>query len=267
MGRRAVGVIIAVLLAVSGTVALVLYVRGAEERALEGQEVVQVLVADDTIPRGTPAAELEGRVRLERVPAAVQATGSVADLETLGDTVAAVELLPGEQLSTVRFVAPSDLGGAADVALPEGLQALTLALEPQRVLGGEIAAGDRVGVIASFEPFTLEGVDLDPDLPLPDAAQLPQQLPNSTGFLYHKVLVTDVLLDAAAGSAPDAGDDGDTQAETAAAGDVFVTLAVDAPQAERIVFAQEFGRIWLTFEPPEAIEDGTDLRTRGNVFP
>lgn len=264
MGRRAVGVIIAVLLAVTGTIALVLYVRGAEERALEGQRVVEVIVADDVIPRGTPVADLGGLVRTERIPAAVQARGSVEELAELGDTVAAVELLPGEQLSTLRFVAAGALGSGDEVPVPEGLQEVTLAVEPQRVLGGRVVAGDRVGLIASFEPFTLEGVTLDPDLPLPDTAELPEQLPNTTGFLYHKVLVTDVLLDTAPTTA--AQDDQPTT-DVAAPGDVFVTLAVDAPQAERIVFAQEFGSLWLTLEPPEAIEDGTEQRTRGNVFP
>lgn len=265
MGRRAVGLIIAVLLAVAGTVALVLYVRGAEERALEGQRAVEVLVADAVIARGTPADELAGQVRTERIPAAVQARGSVDDLAALSGTVAAVELLPGEQLSTLRFVEPGALDSADDVPVPEGLQELTVAVEPQRVLGGEVAAGDRVGLIASFEPFTLEGVTLDPDLPLPDTAELPEQLPNTTGFLYHKVLVTDVLLDAAAPAAA-AGEEEELP-ELAAPGNVFVTLAVDAPQAERIVFVQEFGRLWLTLEPAEAIEDGTEQRTRGNVFP
>lgn len=265
MGRRAVGVIIAVLLAVTGTIALVLYVRGAENRALEGQRAVEVVVADAVIPRGTPVSEIDGLVRTERIPAAVQARGSIDDVAELGDTVAAVELLPGEQLSTLRFVEPGALASADDIAVPEGLQELTLAVEPQRVLGGEVAAGDRVGLIASFEPFTLEGVTLDPDLPLPDDADLPEQLPNTTGFLYHKVLVTDVLLDAAA-PAPAPEEDPDPP-ELAAPGDVYVTLAVDAPQAERIVFAQEFGSLWLTLEPPEAIEDGTEQRTRGNAFP
>ena len=53
--RRAVGVAGAVLVALLGTMLLVGYVRGAEERALAGEELTEVLVVKTVIPRGTPA--------------------------------------------------------------------------------------------------------------------------------------------------------------------------------------------------------------------
>ena len=102
--RRLIAIIVALALAGAGTFFLVAYVRGAEDRALAGEVVVDVLVADAEIAAGTPAEELAGRVRAERVPAKVAAAGAVADLSALEGRVAAIALLPGEQLVEDRFL-------------------------------------------------------------------------------------------------------------------------------------------------------------------
>ena len=68
MTRRALGLAVAVILAVLGTVALVGYVRSAEERALSDEELVEVLVVTDTIEAGSLASEIGGRVTIESEP-------------------------------------------------------------------------------------------------------------------------------------------------------------------------------------------------------
>ena len=80
MKRRWIGVAAALALAGLGTFALVRYVGSAEERALEGQEAVEVLVVSETVPAGTPAESIGDRVAVEMIPASVQVAGSVANL-------------------------------------------------------------------------------------------------------------------------------------------------------------------------------------------
>ena len=154
MSRKVSGVVVALLLAAIGTTILVRYVQGAEERALEGEELVDVLVVDEDIPAGTPAVELAELVRVEQVPAKVRADGAVADLAELEELVAEVDLASGEQLLSSRFAARQAFEARpAGLTIPEGLVEVTLALDPERAVGGLIAPGDSVAVFASFEPF------------------------------------------------------------------------------------------------------------------
>ncbi|MGH9188690.1 MAG: hypothetical protein ACRD0Q_01435, partial [Acidimicrobiales bacterium] len=51
-------------------------------------------------------------------------------------------------------------------------------------------------------------------------------------------------------------------AQPAAPEDVLlVTLALDGPAAERVVFAAEHGTVWLSYEPLGADEGGTKIIT------
>src|SRR5262245_23408770 len=102
--RRLIAGVIAVVMAVLGTTVIILFVHRAEDRALAGEKVVKVYVADKVIPAGTTGASLEGLVRVDRVPAKVRAAGAVSDLKRLRNRVAQIDLLPGEQLVVDRFV-------------------------------------------------------------------------------------------------------------------------------------------------------------------
>lgn len=257
MKRRVVGVITAVMLAAVGTLVLVAYVNAAEDRALAGEKLVDVLVVAKAIDKGTPASEVKGSVRTERVPAKVRAEDAVADLADLKDRVAAIRLSPGEQLIAGRFVDKADLELVGQVQVPDGLLQVTVALSPERTVGGRIQAGASVGVLASFEPFelsneqpvVLDGVTIKAD----------GKTPNSTHFIKHKALVTAVQGDVVASDSDDPNQSPD--------GNLLVTLALTAPEVERLVFTAEYGSIWLAFEPEDAPESGTQVITRGEVYP
>jgi pilus assembly protein CpaB len=47
---------------------------------------------------------------------------------------------------------------------------------------------------------------------------------------------------------------------------LLVTLALSAADAEKIVFAAEFGSIWLSHEPSTADESGTDIVDGTKVY-
>lgn len=236
MNRRLIGLLAALVCAALGTTLLVGYVRTAEARATEGQKLVEVLVVRERIPAGTAAADIDDHVASEQVPAKVLAEGAVDDLDDLAGRVTAVELVPGEQLVEGRFVTPAEQERGD---LPPGLLEVTVALEAPRALGGDIDDGDTVGVVASF--------DGDGDGP------------DQTHLILHKVRVTKVQHDPGGASTDDEG-------AVSALEKVLVTLAVDAPSAERLVFAAEHGRIWLTAEPAAAEESGTQVATRASVL-
>lgn len=256
MKRRLGSIVLAVVLASVGTFVLLAYVRSAEERALAGEQVVEVYVVSEPIDRGTSDDELAGRVKLAKIPSKVQAADSVRELEALDGRVAAVDLVPGEQLLATRFVTPEDLVAQGQIEVPDGLMQVTVSLDPERALGGRVKPGDTVGVLASFDPFT--GVDPPGDEPAP-------QTPNSTHLILHKVLVTQVEGGAAQPSAGIPGQEAPPQ-PTSPQGKLLVTLAVEAPSVERVVFTAEHGFIWLSHEPPATPEDGTTIQTRDTIY-
>jgi pilus assembly protein CpaB len=247
MKRRWVGVLAAFLLATLGTLVLVSYVQAARNEAVADEQLVRVLVVTAEVERGTAAADLEGEVEAVDVPARLRVEGAVSDLVELGDLHVTADLVPGEQLTRARFATQGD---AARGEAPEGLLQVTVALDPERALGGKVRAGDSVAVLLSFDPFeTDEG----------------KKTANTTHLELHKVTVTDVQLQAQGGAAP-AGDPVDEGVANAAQGKYLVTLAIDAPAVEQVVFAAEHGFVWLSTEPADANEGGTKIVTRGNVY-
>ena len=244
MARRFLAAFAALLLLAVGTGVLVTYVRGADSRALAGVRSVEVLVADELIPEGTTADQLDALVRTESVPAKTAVDGRVTDLEALAGRVATVDILPGEQLFAGRFARPDDLQAPGTVEVPAGLQEVSVLLEPQRAVGGRLAAGDKVGVVVSlkFEDGTA-----------------------ATHAVLHGVLVTQVQ---GAPAPVESTDEQETASSgtPAPSGSLMVTLAVSAAQAEAVVFGIEHGSLWLSSEPDGAQTGGTDVITQGNIY-
>lgn len=252
MRRRLLASAAALVLALVGAVVLLAYAKGADARALAGQRTQQVLVTTARIPSGTPAVSLGDLVRPRQLPATAVAPGAVRDLAALAGTVTTTDLLPGEQLLAGRFTDPAKLQVPGTVAVPAGLQEVTVQLEPQRALGGRLAAGDHVGVFVS--------------LVNPDGS-------GTTDSVLHTVLVTQVQGGTApppsSGSAA-AGPSTAAASSSAAAGPptstMLVTLALGAKAAEAVVFGQEHGKVWLSLEPAGANTGGTTVLDNRNVY-
>lgn len=281
MSRKWIGVVVAVALAAIGTWVLVQYVQSAEERALEGQETIEVLVVSETVPAGAPAESLTAKVRTELVPAKVQAPGSVASLAELAGQVTAVELLPGEQVIQTRFVLPEVFESLDEFEVPEGLVEVTMSLSPERAVGGTLRQGDSVAVFASFEPFELDGTSpeadedsiiISADNPT-DAQQLADELgvttaktPNSTGLILHKVIVSNVQVEQLPVE-PVVGEGVEQpDVELAPTGNLLVTLAMQPEQAERFIFTAEFGLVWLAIDDETVAEDTSKVQSRNTIY-
>ncbi|MGD9704272.1 MAG: Flp pilus assembly protein CpaB [Acidimicrobiia bacterium] len=272
MKRKIIGIVAALVLAVVGTFALISYVQSAKDRAVAGEVQQNVYVVDSTIRKGAPATEIMAKIRFMALPAKAVAGDAITDLdEVRDDVVAAVDLHPGEQLLSSRLVDARDL---TRVEVPTGLQELTISLAPERAVGGELSAGDTVGMLLSFDPFDLE----TSSVPEADAASgteeasTPKKSPNMTHLTLHQILVTGVQFDqsdpADIGSRgnDESNDDGEADIERAPGNELLVTLAVNSAQAEQIVFAAEFGHVWLTGQNGETDQTGTRIVTLGEVY-
>jgi pilus assembly protein CpaB len=242
--RRLLAAFAALVLLVAGTFVLLAYVQGAEERAFAGARTVEVLVVDQVIPEGTPASELTGLVRTEVLPAKAALEGRVTDLRSLSGQVATVDLQVGEQLLTSRFARTDELTAPGTVEVPDGLQELSVLLEPQRVIGARLSAGDTVGVYLS------------------------QKLPDGTGqtsAVLHQVLVTQLQ-----GAPAPVDETAEADVETAAAGmpvsHLMVTLALTAKDAETVVFGMEHGTLWLSLETDGDETGGTRVLDPNTIY-
>jgi pilus assembly protein CpaB len=241
--RIIAGAVMAVL-ALAGLAIISTYVGTADARALDDQEPREVYLVTAPIPQGTPVQELDEFITLHTVPAAVVPEGALGTLEDQDGKVAGVDLQPGEQLLASRLVDPEALEEPGTVPVPKGLQEVTIQLDAPRVVGGRLSAGDTVGVFVSFEGE--------------------EQREAKTAQDLHKILVTSVQGAPTAPATTDGTEESSgSDAPAVPEGSLLVTLAVNADTAEKIVYASEFGRIWLSLESEDA-EENDNGATRGD---
>ncbi|SDP37697.1 pilus assembly protein CpaB [Arthrobacter sp. ok909] len=236
MKTRLLGGIVALVLAIVGTLLLVSYVQASEARAQADLQPVEVLVVQDQIPKGSDLDKIKSGVKLASLPAASVPNGALKSLDGLNGKVAGVDLLPGEPLLGARLADPESLSAPGSVPVPNGMQEISVQLEAQRVVGGRIAAGDTVGIVVLFDKGALKD---SPDV--------------ETGQeVFHKVLVTSVQRSTAkASTSTDPATQANTELPT---GQLIVTFARNDADSAKIAFGAHFGSLWLTKEPSTATE-------------
>ncbi len=222
--RRTVGVVAAIVLALLGTLGLVGYVQGAKDRAVAGEKLVTVYVASDRIAAGTPVSKLADKIETQKVPTKVRAQDAVTSLKKVKGEVTSIEVLPGEQLVTSRFVSATAVSDTTTKGVPAGMFGATLSLDPEQALGGQIRAGDHVAIVGIL---TNSGAAADPAL-----------------LLSSNVLVTSVQIDGSNGDNPKR-----KEVTAAPTGKFFVTFALTQPDLEKVVTAANSGRVWLAADP------------------
>jgi Flp pilus assembly protein CpaB len=132
--------------AVLAAIALLVYLNHYRNSVNSGVQPMSVLVAKSLIQKGTPG-DVIGSTKLFQVtsiPRDQVKNGAYVDPKTLTGKVAAVDIYPGQQLTSVDF-------GLANVnALTQRLardqRAVVVPLDSPSAVGGQIASGDRVDI-------------------------------------------------------------------------------------------------------------------------
>jgi pilus assembly protein CpaB len=223
---------------------------------MAGTETTEVFVVQKAIPAGTPASGLNDSVTKKPIQKSTLAEGTVANLADLGSKVTAVSLVPGEQLVSSRMVDADSFLGPSRVAVPDGMQEISIKLPIDRVVGGKVNAGDTVGIFVSLQ----EGSG--------DAAAKSQ----GTQLTFHKVLVTAAQFSNGSAAQPDAAQQGQSQGSLNSSnsnqsdGTYLITVARNSADAERLVYAIEFGKIYLSKEPAAATEGTAGVVDKTKVF-
>lgn len=240
MARREVRIIAGLISAVIGTIMLFALVNNRDDGS--GGQVVElgsVVVVKTAIPRQTPIELISESVELIQIPKNLIAPGAAASLDEIkAGFVTSTELLPGEQLLKARFRSPESL---TRIQVPDSLQEVTIPVLPERAIGGAFTPGDTLGIIVSF------GAGASGE---------------NTSFILHRALVTAIQFVASDVSGANATASGsETSARTAPTNQLLVTFAVSSVDAVRLVFAAEFGSIWLSLEGPTAKVGGEGIVT------
>jgi pilus assembly protein CpaB len=220
MSSRVTVIAIAVVFAAVATLAVYLYAQGLQENAETSTDTASVVVVSQDIPSGTELDGLlsGGVLEVQQVPVDLVVSNAVTDLAELQGKSTASPILAGEQVSTTRLVGSQDLPGGV-LSIPKGMQGMTVALESQRVIGGNVLnAGDHVAIHATFpnEKYTV--------LVSSDAQVLR-------------------VSRAAEGTASGATT---TQSGTGNS----ITLALDPREVQKLVFGQDLGKLYFSVIPP-----------------
>jgi pilus assembly protein CpaB len=219
------GVVAAIVAGAVGTVVLVAYVRGAEDRAVSGEKLVGVVVATHPVDVGTAADTMASLTKTEQVPAKVRPADAITSLSEVRNLVTATALVPGELLLKDRFAVSGQVSqGVGAVKIPAGDTEITLSLEPQRAVGGLVKPGGRVMVVGT-------------------PGNTPASAADIAVVVAHQVLVTDVQVDTSSGQP--SRDQTQTQAPTK---NLLVTLAVDDLTATKVLAFADGGNVWLGAE-------------------
>jgi pilus assembly protein CpaB len=246
MKGRGLVVVLALILATLATAGVFLYARGVEEDAQAGGTMVPVVVSKVEIPARTDLDQLikADQFKVIEVPQDAVVGGAVTSFDQLSGKSNAVPILAGEQIPVAR-ISGTVPGGA--LAIPEGMQAITVSLDASRAVAGAVETGDNVSIYSTFKGVSVKGSGTAP-----------------TGTRSQSEATTVVLVPTAQVLAvfrPISGSafNGDEAAQTEQIpSSVAITLALSAVDTQDFVFAMENGTTWLGLLPPD--ENGQPLR-------
>jgi pilus assembly protein CpaB len=251
MQSRVLAILVAVVLGLVATAALVVYVNGADRRAISGQQPVKVWVAVEPIKAGTSGlnARNTGLIDQIEMPRKNAVTGGVLALSQIQNKFAAVDIVEGEQLLLSRWVGSDAVTGRRLLPVPERHQALSIGVELTRQVAGFVTPGDPVSLVVSLARRNAAGKDVD-----------------TSEFLLKNVQVLAVGTTALS-TAGSQGGGGRVNQGKGSQTLTAVTLAIRDEDVPRVVYAAEYGSIYMTLMPPNADPPDVGPVNAGNLIP
>ena len=218
MKRGVLTAMVVVLLALAAAGGVFLFMNSVRERADAGRATVDVIVATQDVPAGQDLDPLidNGVFRTKAVDRADLVPGVITDVYQLSGQRTAYPILAEEQITAARLSGPLQARGGV-LGIPQGFQAASITLEPQRGVAGTLQQGNHVEVFGTFSD-------------------------RGNGAQTTRVVIVDTLVLAVARPEASGG--------VGVSGSATVTLAVTPEEASQLIFAQEQGHVWLTLLPP-----------------
>jgi pilus assembly protein CpaB len=240
MNRRTILLLAAALVAALGTALVFLYVKGADNRAEQRFETVEVLRAVAPIEQGESIddAAKNGKLALQPVAKNDLLPNSQASTEALSGQVATTTIYPGEQIVSDKFgQAAKALAAKSDLAVPKGDIAISVSLTDPGRVAGFINPGSEVAII--YVEAGLSRV----------------LLPQVTVLGVGSTTTTTQTTTTAEG-----------EQTTAEIPQTLLTLAVSKEDAEKVTYAVANGEIVLGLRTPDSDVKPGPGATATNLF-
>jgi len=289
MGRRALVLLVALLLAGVAAFAVYSFVQDYKGEVDEAQTTQVVYRATQAVPEGQ-----DGTIFLQ-TPMWVESTDQVIDVPdgaiasqqeleaVIQGKVAVGPISNNEILTTDQWVSLSvDITPLAE-QIPSGKQALTITTDQVKGVNGFIRPGDRINAIVTLDiEFTLLpenapgfGIPSEEAPPEGEADEEESEVITLTRYVLQGIPVLAVDRDVR----PQEGDRQEVEVTPAPGAEgvegapvepevpaTIFTLEVDPEQAERFVYAFENGSVWLTLVPEDFVEVDTNGITIETLF-
>jgi len=227
MKARTIPVVAALVVALIGVAIVLIYARGADQRAVAGQQPAQVYLAAKPVPAGTSAAVAASTGLIVKVAVAAKGVPAGALRAIDGVTsglVATTDIASGEFVLTSRFGAAPQAKKAIDV--PAGQVAVAVQMTEPAKVGAFITPGTHIVLYDTFATVA--------------KARGQQDATQKTT----RVLLDDVLVIAVGATSLQPAADGATKDAGATDAGALVTVAVPPASAMRLVQAAQTGSLY-----------------------
>lgn len=258
MGRRIVAIFAAALVALLGVVAVLMYARGADSRAVASQHPASVYVVKSIVPAGTTLKDSvqSGLIIKTSVAAKGVPLGALSGVDgSNGGLFALSDIQPGEYVLADRFGTKPVGQKAIDV--PAGLVAVSIALADPARVGTFLTPGSK---IVLFDTYTPTETGAKTGSTSGTAKVISQQT---------RVLLDDVLVIAMgeASLTPAQAPAGEDKAEnTAPVAGALMTVAVTPADANRLVHGIQTGNLYAALRGTDAKVDLGKVVSEASLF-
>lgn len=238
MKRPIIPILVAVGLALLAGVLVFWFANSAEDRALDDQQAVSVLVTTADVAKGTTlsAAADAGLLESTQVSDKLAPAGALATVDGVtGGLIANADIPAGQIVLASSF--GTEVAMPAGVEIPDGMMAMSVTLgDPQKV-GPFLRPGSNIAVFNTTTTTNPDDPEAEPEV--------------RTRLLLDRIEVL------AVGAVTTDGSESVTPEDWANA---LVTVAVDQVQAEKLVHGVQTGALYLAL-----LSDDTTLKPSAGV--
>jgi pilus assembly protein CpaB len=245
---RLLTITLAAVLAMLGVVAVLAYVRQANERAVNGLKAETVMVANGAIPAGTSLskAQQEHLLSTEKVPDSSLTTPAVQSVTAANEhLVMSSAVAKGQVLLQNMVASAASVTANGGFLIPSGMQAVAINMCIPEAVAGYLTPGSRVDVYNTIASSNQIQRTCDTSRSFISGSGIADNKFNTTLIVLKNAEVLAVGQNPATPST--SGDNSATvttdpsSSSSSSQDEVLVTLAVNQADAERLILIGEVG--------------------------
>jgi pilus assembly protein CpaB len=230
MARRTLLLTAAILVAALGTALVFWYVHDVDARSGARQQPVRVLIAKKVIPAGTTgaAAAADGSLSSSVIAAAAVAPGALSTITPVAGEITLAPIYPGEQILAAKF---GKAGDSSALSIPDSqTMAVSVSLGDTQRVDGYVVPGSTVAIYLTAN--------------------------SQTRLLIPRI---EVIAIGSRTLVPSSGQNSTSSSDV-------VTFAVTADQAQKLIYAQSAGSLYLTLLTKDSQTPDLAGTNSGNLF-